>query len=406
MRILIITNIFPYPPISGGALRNYNLLRRVAQHHEVWLASILESPTQLEGLSHLSELCQEVLTGLVRRRRKIEHLPGLLFYAARGWPLELKFRYSQELAQKVRQLCSQVDFDIIQIEESRMALYLEELPRKSQSKNILTFYDVAFAQTARFVSLDQPALTRLRSVLHSWEMRHWEARYTKRFDCAITVSEVDRSLLLGEDPNLRVEVIPNGVDTRQYQPLLRANQPPAIMFLGNMSYFPCIDAARYLIKEILPHVRRAIPEMEVWIVGADPVPEVRQLECDYIHVTGRVPDVSSYYDRSTVSVVPLRAGGGTRLKILEAMALGRPVVSTSIGCEGLDVINGEHLLVADRPEHFSEQIVCLFRDQVLYKKIVTNARRLVENNYDWDSIAGKLMNLYDSIRSKGQSEPI
>jgi glycosyltransferase involved in cell wall biosynthesis len=228
-------------------------------------------------------------------------------------------------------------------------------------------------------------------------MRRWEPRYAERFDRCIAVSDEDKSLLLSANPSLQIKIIPNGVDAKVLQPLALEVTPPALLFIGTMSYAPCIDAVAYLCDQILPHIRRELSGVELWIVGADPTPEVSALNRDGIHVTGRVKDVVPYYRRSAVSVVPLRAGGGTRLKILEAMALGRPVVSTSIGCVGLDVVDGEHLLVADNPKQFSDQVVRLLSDRTLYERIRTNARQLVVNRYDWDIIVGQLLDAYYEI---------
>ena len=405
MRILNITNTIPYPTTSGGALRNYNLLRRIAARHEVWLATHLYAPQEIEGVPHLQGFCQEVCTALMMRRPKIEHLPGLLRYALAGRPPELKFLHSTELERHIHRLCAQVQFDIIQIEESRMALYLESVPASQRGRRVLAFYDIAFAQTARFWPLERTIGGRARMWFYSQMMRRWEPRYAGRYDRCTTVSESDRQLLLAANPRLRVDVVPNGVDTHLYQPLPANNGAPALLFIGNMSYLPCVDAAVYLVRDILPHIRRAGRDVELWIVGADPAPQVLQLAGDGVHVTGRVPDIEPYYARARVSVVPLRAGGGTRLKILESMALGRPVVATSIGCEGLDVAGGEHLYIADDAEQFANYVVRLLSDAGDYARVVGNARRLVVERYDWDAIAARLLSIYEELAQAGHNSP-
>lgn len=399
MRILMIAKDIPYPPISGGTVRAYNLLRRIATRHQVWLATHLCTPDEAEGVAHLQEFCCHVATGYLRRRHPLAHLPGLLRYAAAGRPLELKFYYSNELADKIRRLASEVEFDIVLIEESQTMLYLEVLPPDTRSKYVLTFYDVVFERSARTSRIARSPILRGRAWLDSLMMRRWEPRYAEQFDRCIAVSETDRVSLIAANPRLRVDVIPNGVDTQVYQPLPRESTSPALLFIGSMSYPPCNDAVLYFTAEILPRIRRIVPNVEMWIVGSDPSPEVMQLNGNGVHVTGRVDDVRPYYGRITVCVVPLRAGGGTRLKILEAMALGRPVVSTTIGCEGLEVADGEHLLIADSPERFAEQTVCLLTDRALYERIATNARQLVVTRYDWDVIAGQLMQICTEVIS-------
>jgi glycosyltransferase involved in cell wall biosynthesis len=291
-----------------------------------------------------------------------------------------------------------MDFDIVQIEHSRMAPYLEAIPRKSRSKSVLMFHNFTSQQYGRVSHVEQRWDRKLRTWLHGVTMGYWEPRYAERFDRCITVSEADQDLLMKANPRLHVNVIPNGVDIEKYKPLPSpAENAPSLMFVGNMGYPPCVDAVVYFCQEIFPRIRQRIGAAELWIVGRDPRPEVLQLNGNGVHVTGRVDDVVPYYQKSTVCVVPLRAGGGTRLKILEAMALGRPVVSTTIGCEGLGVVDGEHLLVADTPEQFAEKTVNLLLEKKLYERIVVNGRKLVEVEYDWDKVAENLMQVYEKM---------
>jgi len=398
MRILFITDYLPYPPITGDLIRTYNLIQRVARQHQVWLAGFLPTPGGAEEVSHLQTFCHGVEAVNLPQRHKLARLPGLLRYILAGIPFDFEFLRSQELADRIRQLASVVDFDIVQIEHSRMALYLEALPPDTHSKRILVFHNIAAHQYDRIARIELKSAKRMRAWLHSQMLRRWEPRYAERFDRCIVVSEADRRLLISSNPRLRVDVVPNGVDTRLYQPLaLGEAQRPAVLVVGSMSYAPNADGALWFCNQILPRIRRALGEVEVWIVGISPPPEVVRLSGDGVHVTGRVEDVVPYYRRSAVSVVPLRAGGGTRLKILEAMALGRPVVSTSIGCEGLDVVDGRHLLIADDPEQFAERTVRLLTDRALYQRLVAEARRLAETRYDWDVVTGQLLSIYSEV---------
>lgn len=396
MQILIIADYLPYPLVGGDRIRIYNLLRRVASHHEVSLAAFLETPDDAEGVPHLQQICARVETVSLRRRHPVSRLPGLFHYAIAGKPLELRFLYSDELARKIKGIASRTAFDIVQI-ESRMGLYLETIPAKRLRKSILMFQNFTPQQYNRAFHIEDQWDRKIRSLLNSAAMRQWEPRYAERFNRCTTVSEIDRQLLLGVNPHLQVSVIPNGADVQKYKPLPARYDSPALLFIGNMGYAPCIDAAQYFCRDILPRIRRAISTTELWIVGRDPLPEVLGLNGGGVHVTGRVDDVIPYYRQSSVCVVPLRSGGGTRLKILEAMALGRPVVSTTIGCEGLEVVDGEHLLVADSPDGFAEKTVRLLSDQQLYQYISANGRHLAETRYDWDKIAERLMQVYTEM---------
>lgn len=397
MRVLIVANMFPYPPISGGRLRVYSLMKRIAQHHQVTLAAHIRTPDELEYAEQLRGELHAVLTGRLVRTSPLAHAPGLLRHALRGVPLELKFTFSNELADRICQSAQAQDFDIVQIEESILAPYLEVLPRSSQARLLLTFYDVGYKQAQRLAAIETRSLPRWRLRWYSRQMRRWEPRYAGRFDRCMAVSDMDRETLLRANPRLNVEVVPNGVDTRRYQPLPLTQGPPALLFVGGMNYLPCIDAMTFFCSQVLPLVRQQIPQIELWIVGSNPAPEVRALASDTVHVTGRVPEVEPYYERAHVVVVPLRAGGGTRLKILEALALGRAVVSSRIGCEGLDVVPEEHLLVADSPEAFAARVVRLLSDPQLYERLRRNGRQRVVERYDWDAIAGQVMRIYNEV---------
>ena len=398
MRILMITNYLPYPETSGGRIRIYNLLRRVSRRHEVSLASLLESPEDVDGVSHLQQFCARVETANMDRRSRLAKAPGLLRYALEGKPPELRLLHSEELVGKIRQLVSMMDFDIVQI-ESVMGLYLGALPTTKRYKSIVMFHNVTSQQFARISDVQQRGDRKLRAWINSVTMGLWEPRYAAKFDRCTTVSEMDRQLLMKANPRLQVDVIPNGVDIEKYRPLPLPpeNASPSLMFIGSMGYPPCVDAVLYFCNEILPLIRQATDAIELWVVGGDPGSEVLELDGSSVHVTGRVEDVVPYYQQIRVCVVPLRAGGGTRLKILEAMALGRPVVSTTIGCEGLDVVDGEHLLIADTPEQFADKILRLLRDRQLHQHISANGRALVEAKYGWDKIAERLMDVYQEL---------
>ena len=400
MRILMIANYLPYPQVTGGRIRVYNLLRRIALRHEVSLAALLESPDDAEGVPHLRQLCARVETASfpAHQRSRLAKAPGMLRYALQRKPPDLMLLHSEELARKIRQLFATTPYDIVQI-ESVMGLYLDELPRPKNYKSLQMFQNISSHQLDRIWRVERQGYRRLRYWINSTSMRYWEPRYAEKFDRCTTVSEADQQLLLRANPRLRIDVIPNGVDTETYRPLPlpSASAPPSLMFIGSLSYAPCADAVLYFCDEILPLVRQALDRTELRIVGRDPPPEVLKLSGRGVQVTGRVGNVVPYYQSSTVCVVPLRAGGGTRLKILEAMALGRPVVTTSVGCEGLEVVHGQHCLVADTPEQFAKSTVRLLTDRPFAQYICGNARKLVETRYGWDQIADRLVAVYEHM---------
>jgi sugar transferase (PEP-CTERM/EpsH1 system associated) len=403
MRILFITDAIPYPAISGAPLRTYNLLRHLAKQHEVYLAAFVKTPEQKAGVAHLQEFCQMVKTAEMPVDRALRRPFDALRYLIKGIPPDLRFHHSDELARKIRRLAATVDFDIVQIDHTHMGLYLEALPRELWKRAVWMVHDIDYSRYARLARVETKLARKLRLWLHSRMLQSWEPHFAERFKRCVTVSRADRELLLAANPRLQVDVAPNGVDTQIYKPL-PPSTAPALIFVGNMDAIACVNAMVYFCRQIFPLIRRVIPQAEMWIVGINPRPEVKALAGNGIHVTGQVDDVRPYYGRSTVCVVPLRAGGGTRLKILEAMALGRPVVSTTIGCEGLEVTDGVHLLIADSPESFAEKTLHLLQDKSLQESLTWRARQLVTTHYDWEVIAAKLMQVYAKIEENNQGK--
>ncbi|MBT3714436.1 MAG: glycosyltransferase [Anaerolineae bacterium] len=397
MKILLITDYLPYPPISGDSIRVYNLIKHIAVEHQVTLVSLFGSPETQTSAFPLDEYCDQIISVDHQWPDPIKIFPDLIKFFVKGIPIELRLLFSQKLFDAISEITRTEDFDIVQIEHSRMALYLDALQPSGQFKTTLTFHNVGFDQYKNISRIATTNLGKLRSWLHSKMMRLWEPKYAERFDRSIVVSESDRSILLDANPQLTIDNVPNGVDTQAYQPLTYEGTKPSLLFVGSMSYAPNVDGAVWFCSRVLPWIRREIENVQVWIVGNSPLEEVVQLSGNGVHVTGRVDDIVAYYKQSTVSIVPLRAGGGTRLKILESMALGRPVVSTTLGCEGLNADDNRHLLVADDPKAFAKKTIRLLTDKNLCQNLTTNAREFVEANYDWALISRRMLDIYSDL---------
>jgi glycosyltransferase involved in cell wall biosynthesis len=227
-------------------------------------------------------------------------------------------------------------------------------------------------------------------------MRRTETRYIPRFDCCLTVSRAQSALVTRLLPSVRPAVVENGVDCAALRPLPHGGA--ALLFAGVMDYPPNADAAVFFCRSIMPLVRPLIPDAKLLIVGHSPPSQVRRLAGEPgVTVAGYVEDLIPWYSQAAVTVVPLRAGGGTRLKILESMALGRPVVSTTIGCEGLEVEHNRHILIADTPERFAGCVTRLLLDPALRDRIAAEARRLVEERYNWPAIGKRLLDVYNGL---------
>lgn len=398
MRILFVTFGLPYPPDIGVRIHDFYLIKNISRHHSVSLLSLITSPQQVEFLPELRQYCDHIDYVLKGRRPADKNIAEIARCFLNGRPLAAHPYFYSEMASKIRDVVTERNIDIVQIEHSLMSVYVEAIPAGSGCRTVLSFHNVAFNQYKRMAGMKISAGQRLLYRLKGLVMRRWETKYAKKFDKCIVVSPDEGRLLQTIAPDLDISVVENGVDTGLYKLLNNAPGNKTLLFVGTMQYPPNIDAVLYFCENIMPLIRRQIPDVKLIVAGHEPPPEIRRLaEQGNVIVTGYAPDLIPLYERSDVTVVPLRVGGGTRLKILESMALGRAVVSTSLGCEGLSVTDGENMMIADRPSEFAQCVIRLLRDKELKDKIVRNARHLVQTYYDWKIISGKLMALYDNM---------
>ena len=394
-RVLTLTYGLPYPPHSGGRLRDYHLLRALAADCDQTLLSLLEFPEEAAHVNALAPYC-----------RRVEVVPSAppgrwraMRAAAHGWPPALARYYAPELIARLHALLAAEPFDIVQIENLELAPYIAALPRRHRPRTVLTLHNVLARQYQLPGGWAVSRAARWRAALKAWLLRDLDARYAPRFDAVITVSALDRERLLTRLPAGRppVTVVDNGVDVEALQPLPPAPEP-VLLFLGTLGYEPNMDAAQFFTAEVLPRVRAAVPAARLVIAGQHPAPSVLALaQQPGVRVLGAVPEVTPLYAQAQVVVVPLRAGGGTRLKILEALALGRALVSTPVGCEGLDLEAGRHLVVAEDAAALAEAVVALLRDPARRAALAAAGRARVVARYAWPRLAGDLLALYQRL---------
>ena len=230
--------------------------------------------------------------------------------------------------------------------------------------------------------------------------QRYERVLSPRFDVVTCTSDIDAAVFQQHCVEGAVEVIPNGVDVTHYSPDFESEAPAHLIYIGSMDWFPNEDAVSFFAEEVLPLIQKSVPNVKFSIVGGNPSARVQRLaEKEGVVVTGRVPEIKPYFAEATVFVVPLRIGSGTRLKILEALAMGKAVVSTTVGAEGLALQDGEEIFIADEPETFAEAVTRLLTDSSLRQKIGENGRTRVEQDYDWRNIAKKLLTVYESVIS-------
>jgi glycosyltransferase involved in cell wall biosynthesis len=272
-------------------------------------------------------------------------------------------------------------------------------PENLPTPTVLFQHNVETALWQRMASTESNPAKRLAYRIEARKMARYESAALRKFHHVIAVSDHDREQMRTMNPSCPVSVVPTGVDTQKYAvaPPAKA-EPPRIVFLGSMDWEPNIDAVIYYCQEIFPQVRAELPSAIFQIVGRNPHSRVKQLGSESVQVTGTVPSVAEYLCDATLVVVPLRIGGGTRLKIFEAMAMGKAVISTSIGAEGLDVKNGRDLILADDAATFSEATIVLLKDARLRRRYEQAAAQLAAQ-YDWSKIVQRFVEvLHETCR--------
>lgn len=408
MRILFLTPYLPYPLNKGTALRNLHLLRGAAQGHQVYLLTF-----GLETDEEAIQVLQQDLAGLEvvppPRRSFLQRLAEL------PSPLpDLASRlHSPVFWLRLEKTLATMDFDLLQVEGLEMAPYaLEVCRRRGTSKKPLVLFDAHNAEYALQRGAFRTDLTTPRrwpsaaySLIQWRKLLRYEREVCRRADGVLAVSSADAAALGTLEPSLRPKILPNGVDTSffTYRSLAsrRNDDGPTLVFTGTLDYRPNVDAAVWLCRRILPLIGRKHPSLRLFLVGRDPAPAVRWLAGPGITVTGPVEDVRPYLYQADVFVAPLRMGSGTRLKILEAMACGLPVVSTTLGIEGIAATPGEEVLSADTPADFAARVLELLGDRTKAQKLATRARLLVEHRYDWKAILPGLEEAYRHLANWG-----
>ena len=403
MKILFISFFVPYPPVAGHLQRNYNLIREISRDNEIYLVTfnqkvLLPTKKQVDdGIKELKKYCEYVrIFDMPCQMSPLKWYAYLFFNLFSATPLTAWKFYSKELIEEIKKLIVSHDFDLVHIDTVDIARYSEltgDIPTALNHQNVESIL------TRRRAANVKNPLTKFYIFLQSYKLRRYEKLYLGKFDVNLCVSQIDIENFKKMVPDARYEIVANGTDIQYFSPGDDNDVSQRLIFAGGMSWYPNADAMEYCAGEIFPIVKREFPDAFMDIIGSHPPAGLKSYsqKDSHIIVHGFVDDIRAYMARAAVYVAPIRVGGGTRLKILDALACGKAVVSTSIGCEGLDVTPEENILIGDTPEEFAGQVIRLLRDSDLRKKLQRNGRKLVENKYAWEIIGAQLNRIYRSI---------
>jgi sugar transferase (PEP-CTERM/EpsH1 system associated) len=374
-------------------MRNYQLLRHLAARHEVHLLTISGQSDGEESLEHLRGLCASVTTvrgdegDLIRKR-----LRQVASMASRR-PFAVATADTRSLRNALRDLVRTVSPNLIHVEASALA----HLSFPSGTPLVLDEHNIEYELAARMAAAERSPVRKVFHRAEAWKLLRAETAAWLRFDGVTFTSERERNLASQIAPVTAMATIPNGVDLEYFAPQTIQRDPDAIVFTGTQSYRPNSDAVLFFHSRVMPRLLASRPLAHLYVVGRQPPAEVSRLSGPNLTVTGKVDDVRPYLARASVVVVPLRMGGGTRLKILEALGMGKAVVSTAVGCEGLAVRHGEHLLIADDPAEFAAHVARLCADPDMATELGARGRAVAIERYGWSGIATALDRFHDEI---------
>lgn len=394
--LLFLTQRLPYPPNKGEKIRNWHILNYLAKWYDVHFGCLIDDPADVQYITTVQALCASLYAAPINRRlAKLTCAGGLLT----GEPLSVTYFRNRGLQRWVAEVMARVKPAMTFVNSSNMAPYILDLPRTG--KRIVELGDV---DSEKFRSYYETAGPPMRQVYRrEWQLvRQLERRVVLECDHAVFVSAAEAALFRSLMPEAAAKVvgISNGVDHRYFDPSLSYAPPfdatlPTFVFTGTMDYIPNIDAVVWFATEVLPLIRRARPAAQFFIVGSNPAEAVRRLaSLDGVTVTGRVPDVRPYVFHATAAVGPMRIARGIQNKVLEAMAMGKPVIVTSGALEGIDATPGREVILADDAATFADAAVRLSNtgasSQATPEGLVLGqaARRLILQRYDWDACLG------------------
>ena len=399
MKVLYVCHRFPYPPKRGGKIRPFNMIRHLSQQHEVTVCSLARSPREAEEARGIAPYCKRFEIALVDDRVQALRMVARLPTPA---PSSFGFFRSASLARTIDGLLATEKFDLVFVHCSSVAPYVS---RHAATPKILDFGDMDSQKWLEYAQ-SKPFPLSAGYWLEGRKLVAEERRLARQFDLCTATTRAEWQTLEGYGTGTPSDWFPNGVDSDFFAPSAQPHEPETICFVGRMDYYPNQDSMFDFCANTLPLLRQRRPGIKLLIVGADPSAKVRRLaEIPGVTVTGSVADVRPYVHRAALMVAPLNIARGTQNKILEAMAMGVPVVASRIAAGGVDALDGEHLLTADNPQQFGEAVEQILRDSGERARLAAAGRERMLSNHSWKHSLRRLDGIIGSCLERKTRAP-
>ena len=397
MKILMLTPYLPYPLLTGGQTRSYNLIKRLSSlGHRITLFSLIKSEKEREYVGELEKFCEEV--SVFSRSEKPWTMSNILRTGFSFYPFLVVRNWATGERSAIEKKLNSEKFDLIHAETFYVMPHIPQtnIPILLVEQTIEYLVYRHFAEESRFLML-KPLF-----YFDVSKMKYWELRYWRQAAKVVAMSDEDRQVMISEVPKLGVDIVPNGVDSIYFNKSISARaKEKIILYVGNFTWLQNREAVDILVRKIWPKIKNVLPKAKLWIIGKEAQKFFPNLSTEDIRVE-EVKDVREAYQQASILVAPIYGGGGTRYKNFEAFASGLPVVTTSIGIGGTDARDGVEVIIRNNPDEIASAAVELLNNKNLYEKIAQNARKMVKAKYDWDPIAKKLSNIYEDLGRKNQ----
>ena len=391
MNILFLANRFPYPPFRGDKLKIYNLTKRLAAKHDLYLVTFYESRDELNYLKDIQPFFKEIeLVYLPKWRSILNGIPALFSKT----PLQVAYFKSSKMKRMVRFALDRYDIDVVHTQHLRMSQYTKHL----DIPKILDLPDAFSLYFKRRNETDRPLINRLIDGIEIGRLTKAEKVITA-YDKTLVCSVEDKKYLEKLHKTDNIDILLNGVDldTFDVKEGHDYSHNHTLLFTGNMDYAPNVDAVQYFVKEMWPAISKVNPKTKFIIAGQRPVDAVQKLAGDRIEVTGFIPDLKDMYADASVVIAPLRFGAGTQNKVLEAMAMGVPTVCTHIGFEGLQIQSGQGVILAKEKSQFIEEVTMLLADAAKRQDVGEQGLAIARTRFSWDKIAVQLEEYFKEV---------
>ena len=401
MKILWLSHLIPYPPKGGALQRSYNLIKELSRYHEVHLlafnqkelmASLFESPEEgiAEAHKSLSILCKRVQFFSIP---SVNHFGMHYLLAVKSLihePYNINWLKSTEYSNVIKKWVKQEKYDLVHFDTISLVPFFDAVP--ASIPTVLDHHNIESHMLIRRAKNEKNILKKMYFWQEGKRLSRYERSFCPRFSLNITCSDIDSVRLNKEVPTAEVVTIPNGVDLKFFNPHNLRTESDRLIFIGSMTWYPNIEAVKYIAEKIWLPLKKKHPNLSCDIIGANPPRELKSIgdKLPDFNIHGFVDDIRDYLAAASVYICPIRDGGGTKLKVLDAMAMAKAIVAHPVACEGIDVTHAENVLLAEREDLFVEYVDLLLTNKKKREKLGEAARKLVEQLYSYKSIGQKL----------------